>query len=165
MFPHQDALAEGLRGTDLWCGEITEFLPDHVAATFEALCVRYTRERFGNEAPTVGSWWGDALNEERRTGRRTVEEIDIVGAHRQRLRLVGECKWTAKPMRKQVLDDLLTFKLPALLQEGRLTVPKEGLRILLFARSGFDRALKASAASDGRVELVTVEALAMALLD
>ena len=68
-------------------------------------------------------------------------------------------------MTKQVLDDLLTFKLPALLQEGRLTVPKEGLRILLFARSGFDRALKASAASDGRVGLVTVEALAMALLD
>ena len=68
-------------------------------------------------------------------------------------------------MTKQVLDDLLMFKLPALLKEGRLTVPKRGLRILLFARSGFDRALTASAASDGRVELVTAEGLATSLLD
>ena len=159
VFPHQDALEEGLAPGDLWDGEITEFLPDHVAATFEHLCARYVRRRHGQEAPTVGGWWGDALHAERRAGRRMSEEIDVVGAHRRRLRIVGECKWTAKPMRSAVLDDLRTWKIPALVQEGRLTASAQGPRILLFARNGFDASLRRIAGRDSRVELIDAEQL------
>jgi hypothetical protein len=49
-----------------------------------------------------------------------VEKVDIVGVHRRRLQLVGECKWTRRAMGRRVLDDLLEFKLPAIVQEGRL---------------------------------------------
>lgn len=159
VFPHQAALEEGLAGGDLWDGEITEFLADHVAPTFEDLCIRYARVRFGREAPEVGSWWGHALDSERRAGRRRTEEIDIVGAHRSRLRLLGECKWTARPLGRGVLDDLLTFKLPALLQGGRLTPTKEGPRILLFGRAGFEPALIAAARDLPRVELIALDDL------
>jgi uncharacterized protein len=163
VFPHQDALEEGLRGQDLWNGEITKFLPDHVAATFESLCVRYVRGRFGQEAPSVGPWWGPALHAERRDGRRTMEEIDVVGAQRRRLRVVGECKWTAKPMRTGVLDDLITWKLPALAQEARLTIPPGGPRILLFSKSGFESALGQRAEEDDRIELIDVDMLVAGL--
>jgi AAA+ ATPase superfamily predicted ATPase len=159
VFPHQAALEEGLRGGDLWDGEIARFLPDHVAPTFEDLCARYVRRRHGHEAPTVGGWWGDALHAERRAGRRTVEEIDIVGAQRTRLRVVGECKWTVRPMGRGVLEDLVRWKLPALIQEGHLSLRGEGPRILLFSRAGFGPALVSAAASDPRIELVGLSAL------
>jgi hypothetical protein len=159
VFPHQQQLQEGLDPASLWSGEIAEFLPDHVAPTFEALCARYVRERFGREAPTVGPWWGRALHGERRAGRRQVEEVDIVGAHRSRLQIVGECRWTAKPMGRRVLDDLREFKLPAILQEGSLKPTAAGPRILLFCRSGFDADLLAATAVDSRIELVGVDEL------
>jgi AAA+ ATPase superfamily predicted ATPase len=156
VFPHHDALAEGLSAQQLWNGEIREFLPDHVSPTFESLCLRYVRERFGREAPDVGSWWGTALNAERRAGRRLVEEIDVVGAHHRRLIIIGECKWTTRPTPKSVLDDLLDYKLPAIAQEGNLTTGHDGPLILLFSRTGFAPALIAAAANDHgpRVELV-----------
>ncbi len=163
-FPHQNALEEGLRGRDLWDGEISEFLSDHVAPTFEALCRRYVWLRYGHEAPSVGSWWGDALHAERRVGRRMTEELDVVAAHRRRLKIVGECKWTVRPMRKQVLDDLLAWKLPALLQEGRPSVGRNGPRVVLFCRAGFEGALVDAAASDGRIELVELSRLVETLL-
>jgi uncharacterized protein len=159
VFPHQDALEEGLSARDLWDGEVTEFLPDHVAATFEDLCVRYVRMRHGQEAPTVGGWWGEALHAERRAGRRMTEEIDVVGTHRRRLRIVGECKWTTKPMGAMVLDDLREWKLPALIQQGRLTASAEGPRILLFAKNGFETSLQRAAESDPRVELIDAQQL------
>jgi uncharacterized protein len=157
VFPRHDALAEGLSAHDLWNGEIREFLPDHVSPTFESLCLRYTRERFGREAPNVGSWWGNALHAERRSGRRMVEEVDVVGAHHGRLIIVGECKWTSRPLSKNVLDDLLDYKLPAIAQEGNLRAGQRPL-ILLFSRAGFAPPLIAAASNDDddgpRIELV-----------
>lgn len=50
-----------------------------------------------------------------------VEEVDVVGAQHRRLRVIGECEWTSRPMPKRVLDDLLAYKLPAIVQAGELT--------------------------------------------
>lgn len=143
----QDAIESGLAPEDFWSAEVEPALADFVAPVFEELCRRYVRRRFGTEAPQVGAWWGNALNRLRRDGRRTSEEVDVVAAHRNRLRLVGECKWTSRPMPLEVLTDLQEYKLPAIAEEGRLKVPGgSGPKVLLFSRSGFDPSLRAAAA-------------------
>jgi AAA+ ATPase superfamily predicted ATPase len=159
VFGNQDALQQGLAPRDLWDGAIEPYLADFVASTFEDLCARYTRRVYGARAQRVGGWWGPSLNQHRQARERFTEEIDIVAAHRRKLVLVGECKWTAGPMRKRVLDDLLEYKLPAVEQEGRLKVSREGLTVVLFARSGFSGDLRAAAQADSAVTLVALDGL------
>ncbi|HEX6022287.1 MAG TPA: ATP-binding protein [Solirubrobacter sp.] len=159
VFGNQEDLQEGLSPTDLWDAAIEPHLADFVAPAFEELCARYARQVYGANAPNVGGWWGPALNEHRRTKSRLSEEIDVVGAQRRNLRVVGECKWTSTAMPKQVLDDLRAHKIPAIAQEGRLKVPAAGPQILLFARSGFSPALQEIADGDDNVTLIDVEQL------
>lgn len=159
VFGYQDALQQGLAPRDVWDGNIEPYLADFVAPTFEELCVRYTRQVYGAQAQKVGGWWGPSLNKYRQDKTRTTEEIDVAAAHRSRLVLVGECKWTASPMSKRVLDDLHDYKLPAVKQEGRLTVPNSGLKVLLFSRSGFSADLHAAAETDDTVTLVDLDGL------
>lgn len=163
VFPNQDGLQTGLSPGDLWKAALAPFLPDFVAATFEELCVRYVRITYGGEAPSVGAWWGNSLNRHRRANERSTEEVDVVAAQRRNLKIVGECKWTSGRMPKSVLDDLRAFKLPAIEQEGRLSIPAEGPRILLFAKAGFERALIDAAADDPRVELVDLDTVVAGL--
>ncbi|HVR06365.1 MAG TPA: ATP-binding protein [Solirubrobacteraceae bacterium] len=159
VFGNQDALQEGLSPLDLWVGDIEPHLAEYVAPTFEELCVRYTRRVYGAGAANVGAWWGPALHRHRQTGERLSEEIDVVGAQRRNLKVAGECKWTATPMPKRVLDDLRELKLPAVAQEGRLKVPAAGPAIVLFARSGFAPELLAAAEADEKVTLVDLDTL------
>ena len=163
VFPDQDGLQTGLSPEDLWKAELDPYLPDFVAGAFEELCVRYTRITYGSEAPSVGAWWGNSLNKHRRANERWTEEIDVVAAQRRNLKIVGECKWTAGKMRKAVLDDLRTFKIPAIAQEGHLRVPAGGPRILLFAKSGFERALIDAASDDSQVGLIDLDTLVSGL--
>lgn len=163
VLPNQDGLQVGLDPRDLWEGEVEPYLSDFVASAFEELCVRYTRVTFGAEAPLAGSWWGNALDKHRRAQERWTEEVDVVAAQRRNLKIVGECKWTAGKMAKSVLDDLRTFKIPAIEQDKRLKVPAEGPRILLFARSGFAQALVDAAGKDSNVTLVDLETLVAGL--
>lgn len=158
-FPNQEALQEGLSAEDLWAAEVEPTLADFVASAYEELCVRYTRRMHGMRAPTVGGWWGPALNRLRRTKERSVEEIDVLAARKHQLVIAGECKWTTAPMPLRVLTDLREFKLPAVAQEGRLRAPAVGPRILLFCRSGFTAELTAAAEADDQVELVDLEML------
>lgn len=159
VFGNQEGLQEGLSPRDVWEGDIEPYLADFVAPAFEELCVRYARRVYGARAQKVGGWWGPALNKHRQARERFSEEIDVVGAHRRNLVLVGECKWTTYPMRKRVLDDLRDYKLPALEQERRLKVPARGPQILLFSRTGFSDDLMATARSDDTVSLVTLDEL------
>jgi AAA+ ATPase superfamily predicted ATPase len=159
VFPHQENLQSGLRPVDLWNGDISQHLADFVAPAFERICAHWTRVTHGAQAQSVGGWWGNALNEHRRTGARTSEEIDIAGAYRKQLRIVGECKWTEEPMSPSVLQDLRTYKIPAVAQEGRLKIPAGGPQILLFSKNGFASALHDTAASDENIRLVTLDEL------
>lgn len=163
VFPHQENLQSGLRPADLWDGDIALHLADFVAPTFERICAQWTRLTYSSQAQNVGGWWGPALNEHRRAKQRMSEEIDVAGAYRKQLRLVGECKWTDAPMAKSVLDDLRTFKLPAVAQKSRLKTPSDGPQILLFAKAGFSDGLAEAAADDARVRLVSVEEIVTAL--
>jgi AAA+ ATPase superfamily predicted ATPase len=159
VFGNQDGLQEGLAPEDLWEAEIAPYLPDFVGQTYEELCIRYTRRRYGAVAPRVGGWWGPALNKQRQAKERFTEEVDVIGAARGRLQVAGECKWTTKPMPKKALDDLREFKLPAIRQEGRLKWPNAEPEILLFARSGFSDELKAVVEDDAKVHLVALDEL------
>lgn len=162
VFPHQENLDAGLSPTDLWDGVINGELSEHTAQTFEELCRVYTRRRYGVAAPNVGGWWGEAVP--RYKPERRDEEIDIVGLKHKRTEIVGECKWTKGQMPRAVLDDLETYKLPALLRDKSIKPPKEGPRILLFSRSGFSAGLQSAATDDQRVELITVDQLVAELL-
>jgi hypothetical protein len=163
IFGNQEALQEGLSPQDLWDGDISQHLAGFVSPTFEELCVRYVRQVHGAEAQRVGGWWGPALNRLRQAKQRFAEEVDVVGARRSNLVLVGECKWTADPMQKKVLDDLREFKLAAIAQEGRLRVTAQGPRVMLFARSGFADDLIEAAGADSSVALVSLQELVSGL--
>ncbi|MBE2318982.1 ATP-binding protein [Solirubrobacter sp. CPCC 204708] len=152
VFGMQDDLGAGLEPADYWDGAIAPELADHAAPVFEDLCREWVRKTHGRVAPRVGSWWGPARHDLRRTHERETDEIDIVGVARNQVTLIGECKWTAKPLDGGVLRDLDDYKLPAL-RQSKAKVAKQP-RILLFSRSGFERRLVEDAAERGDVELV-----------
>jgi len=155
--PYRDELEAGMSASDLWRAEVEPGMADHIAPAFEQLCRRWTRANMGRSASRVGSWWGPALNRLRRAGERESEEIDIVGTRRGRVSLLGECKWTAKPLSVKILQELDDYKLPALRQSGaKLHADPE---ILLFARSGFTKGLREAAAGSERLHLIDLDDL------
>jgi hypothetical protein len=116
------------------------------------------RTHLGAVASRVGSWWGPALHELRAKHERETDEIDIVGLRRGRVSVVGECKWTSRPISTALLDEIERYKLPALLQNG-LKTSKEGPLIVLFARSGFTERLEEIAEERELLRLVSLDEL------
>lgn len=153
-FPHHDALQADLTAEDVWRTTVEPQLADFVAPAFERLCATYVRRVSEEPLTEAGGWWGKAVGVLRREGSRTTEEIDLVGALRDRALYVGECKWTKGPMKPETLADLLRFKIPALAEEGRLRIPKGGPVIVLFSRGGFDPAIVSESGANPRLRLV-----------
>lgn len=156
--PFTSELEAGLRPADLWTAEVEPAFPDHIAPAFEVLCRRWVRANLGSEASQVGSWWGPALNELRAKHERETEEIDVVGLHRGRVSIVGECKWTSKPISVSLLGEIEQYKLPALRQSA-VKVKKGEPLIVLFSRSGFTDGLERAAQESERLRLVEIEEL------
>ncbi len=156
VFPFQEDLAAGLPPADHYERNIAPYLAEHAATAFEDLCRSWVRERFSGTTDTVGPWWGMARHDLRRAGVRSTEEIDLVGARGERVTVVGECRWQRRRMGREVLQDLLDYKLPALAQVG---VDVRGATILLFSRSGFRKELVQEAGRRGDVELVDLPVL------
>jgi hypothetical protein len=162
VFNFQEDLRTGLRPEAHYDGEIAPVLSEHVAPVFESLCREWTRKELGRDASRVGSWWGNALDELRRGKRRQTEEIDIVGLRRGSVTVVGECKWTNRPLGAQVLSDLETYKLPAI-RQAKVKIAA-GPLIVLFSKSGFKRNLIEIAAERTDVRLVELDELVAGLL-
>jgi AAA+ ATPase superfamily predicted ATPase len=160
VFPFQDDLRSGAQPQAHYDSEIADLLPDHLAPVFESLCREWTRQELS--ISRVGSWWGNALNELRRKGERQTEEVDVVGVQRSAVTMVGEAKWTARQLTSKVLEDLETFKLPAMRQAGIKVAGKP--QIALFSRSGFKDNLVEQAAARDDVRLVEVADLVDDLL-
>jgi AAA+ ATPase superfamily predicted ATPase len=156
--PYASELESGLKPADLWRAEIEPVFPDHIAPAFETLCRRWVRTHLGSTASRVGSWWGAALHELRAKHERQNEEIDVVGLHQNRVSVVGECKWTNKPISVSLLAEIEKHKLPALRQSGARMM-KAGPLIVLFSRSGFSDGLKAVAQERESLRLVEIEEL------
>jgi AAA+ ATPase superfamily predicted ATPase len=162
VFPYQEDLAAGLDPDDLYALEIEPELHDHIAPVFETLCREWVRRRRGSRASRVGSWWGATTRTGRERGRHS-EEIDVVGLGRGRVTVVGECKWTSKPLSVSMLAALEDFKLPALRHSGlRLAAEPE---IVLFSRAGFTEGLASRAAGRPRLTLVDPGDLVAGLTD
>lgn len=152
VFPYQAELETGLEPEDIWRGVVRPALSDHVAPVFEDLCRDWTRSHYGGVAQRFGDWWGHARNDLRRDGERTTEQIDIVGLSGSRVTVIGECRWRNKAMDGNVLKEIDEYKLPALRQAGYEA--DEDLRILLFSRGGYGRAIEKAAADSARVRPV-----------
>jgi AAA+ ATPase superfamily predicted ATPase len=163
VFNFQEDLRAGLRPEDHYDGEIAPALSEHIATIFEGLCREWTRKELGARASRVGSWWGNALNELRREGRRQSEEIDVLGLRRGAVTVVGECKWTTRRLDAQVLDDLEIYKLPAL-RQAKVRFASDGPSIVLFSKSGFERDLVKIAAEREDVRLVSLDELVAGLM-
>jgi AAA+ ATPase superfamily predicted ATPase len=153
VFPFQEELKTGLPPEHLYDVEIAPLLGDHVSPTFEALCRLWTLRT--GRATRVGSWWGSALHEHRKTGARQTEEVAMVGLRRSSVAVIGECKWTASELGPNVLTDLETYKLPAMRQAGVRFV-SGGPTIVLFSKSGFKLSLRH--AIDGREDVMLLSA-------
>lgn len=156
VFPFQESLRSGLRARDHYEAEVAPALSEHVAPSYERLCRYWVRRNMGERATRVGPWWGRSLDRLRAAGERGSEEIDLVGAARSRVTLVGECKWTSGKMSPRVLDDLEQFKLPALHQASGLATTPE---ILLFSKSGFKKPLIDQAQTRNDIHLIGLEEL------
>lgn len=153
--PYRDELETGLSADALWESEVAPALAQHIAPAFEQLCRRWVRAELGGTASRVGSWWGPALHRLRKAGERESEEIDVVGTRRGRVTVIGECKWTAKPLSVRILQELDDYKLPALAQSGA-KIDREPTT-LLFSRSGFTAGLERAARRRAGLRLVPLE--------
>lgn len=154
VFPFQADLESGLNAADLYSAEIGPALADHTAPVFEAWCRSWVRRNRGSTATRVGSWWGRALDSLRVARQRDTEEIDVVGTLRRCVTVVGEAKWTSKPMGMDVLADLENLKIPAM-RQASLKVASD-LKILLFSKSGYVQSLHRASTQRRDVELVDV---------
>lgn len=135
--PYRGLLEQGLAHSVLEQHVRPDF--DHfVGQPFEEAARQYIgRLARAGELPFVpermGAWWGQG------------EEIDVVGmSNAEGAMLVGECKWSAKPVGLDVLVDLKR-KAQVLAALGRW--PK--VSYILFSKVGFTSDLEALAASEG----------------
>lgn len=151
IWPHQGLLEQGL-DERLW-ELIGEQLRAFVGETaFEELCrqwvlVQARAGRLPFSPDRVGTHWGGGV------------QVDVVAVGwRERAALLGECKWGAEPMSRNVVRELIEKKSPRLLQR----LPDDGadwmLHYALFARTGFTEAARAEADAHGAL-LVDLDTL------
>lgn len=120
-------------------------LDQFVGPAFEGICQEYIWRRhasgeLGFVPKAVGRWWDGQA------------EIDVVAAGTDQI-LVGECKWTTRPIGVNMLDALKE-------KVGRLPLPKQSaeIRYALLARAGFTDDLRRQAEQEG-ILLVDLEML------
>ena len=142
VFPWQERLRAGLPRGEHYDRNVAPHLAEHVSPVFEELARDWVRRDRPGTAESIGRWWGPARHDLRKRGHRATEEIDVVSAWGRQVTVVGECRWTAKPMPRSVLDDLIDLKIPALGQVADVSQAT----IVLFSRSGFAPDLRAVAA-------------------
>jgi len=138
VFPNRSRLERGR--VDEVADEVLADFDNLMGRTFEDCCRtwvgRYADEREVGASEELGSWWS-------RNGQ---VEIDIVGVAKGRCTFLGSCKW-ARRAGVQVLEELREAQAAL---GGRAATA----RLAIFARSGFDAALRRRAAEEG-VLLVT----------
>ena len=139
VFPNRSLLARGEVGQV--AAQVEAELDQYVGQAFESICHEFVwrLHRNGQLAFTpqsTGNWWGGN------------EEIDVVAVGEDAI-LLGECKWTTKPVGENLLDDLQR-KAQLVLRQGKWSQ----VYYALFARSGFTPAL-VERASQESVLLVT----------
>ncbi len=140
IFPNRSLLQRG--EVEQVCAQIEAELEQFVGLAFESICrefvwKEYREGRLGFTPQTVGSWW------------RRNEEIDVVAIGDDAI-LLGECKWTSKPVGDNLLADL-ERKAHSVLSQGHWHT----VYYAHFSRSGFTPSVIARKGSDEALLLVT----------
>jgi len=151
VFPFQDDLEAGLSSSTLFDTEIEPTLNEHVGRQFEDFCLSWTRRNY--PITKASSWWGNSLNEFRKNGSRSTEEIDIVGMARGRVIVIGEVRWRNSMMDISYLNEIQKYKIPAL-KQSKLKLSANPT-ILLFCLGGYTKELQSQASK--RTDLVLVD--------
>lgn len=142
VFPNRSRLDRGR--VDEVADELLGDLDNLMGRAFEDCCRawvgRYADERTVGASEQLGSWWS-------RDGR---TEIDVVGVAKGRWTFLGSCKWSRR-VGADVLDELREA-------QAALGGKAATARLAIFARGGFDAALRRRAAAEG-VLLVTAAEL------
>ncbi len=135
LYPHESALARG-DIVGVFQRHIEPHLDDFVSSAFEEIARQHlSRLAIAKQLPFVpeqiGRWWDKN------------REIDVVAIGEEAL-LVGECKWTSRPVGVNVLDGLKEASAGLLTQTRR-----DRILFALFARAGFTADLKGLAKTEG----------------
>jgi len=141
--PCRSVLESGVTGPA--ARQVAEALPQFTGPAFEDLCRAWVAERAAAGAlpvavERIGSWWARD------------REVDIVAVGGDAI-LIGECKWSARPVGVSVLDELERAAEPLVAQ-----FPNRRVVYALFARTGFSPKLREVAKARG-VLLVSAERL------
>lgn len=138
VLPNRSALESGLVSAT-YTTRIEPWLEQHVSVGFEQACEQCLWDR--NVAGTlpaqydrIGPWW------------RGSSEIDVAAVSDSGAVLLGECKWSVRPVGVDILEGLLS-KLGAFAVD--LDGPPKQVNFALFSRSGFTPELTARARRDG----------------
>lgn len=137
VLPNVSALEAG-DPERIYRSRIEPWLEQHLGRSFEEVCLQRLRRLNDEDAlpamyDRIGGWW------------RGREEIDIAAVSDKGSLLLGECKWTRKPVGLDVLE-----RLKAKVSRVRADMKRQpgDVRLSLFSRSGFTDALKARAAAE-----------------
>jgi AAA+ ATPase superfamily predicted ATPase len=149
--PNLDLVEQELANL-LWERISGEFRAFVGMTAFEELCREWvlTQARAGRLPflpEVVGSHW--AAN----------AQVDVVALNwRERAVLLGECKWGAGPVGRDVIRELVEAKTPRVLAE--LPEGGTGWRVyhVFFAHAGFTEAARAQAADAQLIDLATLDA-------
>ena len=145
VHPHQNALDLGM-GDGILKQRVRPTFEQFVSYAFEEAARSYVarRAREGELSflpERIGSWWDQN------------REIDVVAvSESESAMLVGECKWSAKPIGTDILRDLKQ-KAAALQALG----PWGNIEYTLFSKSGYTAAVREEASQDNKIHLVSVE--------
>ena len=133
VYPNRSLLERGEHGQVR--ARVEAELDQFVGPAFETICQEYlwrlhARGELGFTPKAVGNWWDSQ------------EEIDVVAIGTDQI-LVGECKWTARPIGLNILESLKE-------KARRLPVssPSTKISYALFARAGFTDDLRHQAVQD-----------------
>lgn len=126
VYPHRSALEEG-RIVQVLDHHVMPHLDAFTAEAFEELCRRHCwRMTLPFLPERVGAWWSPK------------GEIDVVAiSDEARSVLIGECKWSTKPIGINLLKELQR-KAKLLQQEGAW----DQVQYALFSRAGFTQTLQ-----------------------
>jgi hypothetical protein len=156
VFPFQADLEAGVAPSTVLTSEIVPELGEHLAPAFEEIVRDWVRHHGIAGATQVGSWWGPALDRFRASKERTNEEIDLVGMARRRVVLIGEARWSDRPMDVGILGQIERYKLPALrVAASVIAMPTT----VLASRAGFTPALRDAAERNEHIRLVGLSEL------
>lgn len=136
VYPYRSLIEEDKQETLMTT--IDERLRMHYSSIYERVC-REAIWHFPVHFDRVGRWWHGE------------DEIDVVGVNeKEKIILLGECKWSKKVVGKDLLADLEQKSEKVTWKIGKRTE-----RFVLFSKSGFTEELKDIANTRKNVELFT----------